>query len=123
MLKPHLLRETSILVHFLKDDSKPIRISDWSVLFAGTNLSGEECFTFGTQPRSQQKLAGGTVQVLLEGGSNKVDTACPATGAGGSRAVEGGSRHGGVEASAAHVVEPDGCGTAIHAGQNPPGPL
>jgi len=63
------------------------------------------------------------VHVLPEEVLESVDTACPATGAGGSGAVEGGSRHGGVGASAAHVVEPDGCGTPIHAGQNPPGPL
>ena len=37
--------ETSILVQILKEDCKPIQISDWSVLFPGTNLCGKECFT------------------------------------------------------------------------------
>ena len=37
--------ETFILVQLLKEDCKPIRISDWSVLFPGTKLCSEECFT------------------------------------------------------------------------------
>jgi len=41
-----LAGETSILVQILKEDCKPICISDWSVLCPGTNLCGKECFTF-----------------------------------------------------------------------------